>query len=147
MPRKLPILLALLVVAAPAAAQVLNNPQDVTRCLCADRAVKMLADEVDARKRIYDDVQQQIRSLDLDLERRRQTMNVNDAAQVEAYRERFDRRSEVSARLSGEVGADYRNAVDRYNRAVAQYNDGCVGRILDSAVVAAVTPTLMCPAP
>lgn len=147
MPRKLPILLALLAGAAPAAAQVLSNPQDVTRCLCADRAVKILADEVAARKRIYEDTQQQVHSLDLDLERRRQTMNVNDDAQVQAYRERFDQRNDLAARLSGEIGADYRTAVERYNRAVAQYNDGCVGRILDSSVVAAVTPNLVCPAP
>jgi TolA-binding protein len=147
MSRKLPILLALLAFAAPAAAQILTSPQDVTRCLCADRAVKMLAEEVAARKRMYDDVQQQVHSLDLDLDRRRQTMNVNDEAQVQAYRDRFDQRSGLSARLAGEIGADYRTAVERYNRAVAQYNDGCVGRILDSGVVAAVTPTLVCPTP
>lgn len=147
MPRKLPILLTLLVFAAPASAQVLSTPQDVTRCLCADRAVKVLGDEVAARKRIYDDVEQQIHSLDLDLERRRRSMNVDDPAQVQAYRERFDQRSDLSARLSGELGSDYRSAVARYNRAVAQYNDGCVGRILDSGTVEAVKPTLTCPTP
>src|SRR5690349_3488650 len=122
MSRKLPTLLALLVVAAPAGAQVLNSPQDVTRCLCAERAVTVLNDEVAARKRMYDDVQQQLRSLDLDLERRRQTMNVNDPSQVAEFRERFDQRSALSARLSGDLGADYRTAVEQYNRAVAQYN-------------------------
>jgi hypothetical protein len=140
-------LLALLAIATPAAAQVLSNPQDVTRCLCADRSVKILGEEVAARKRIYDDTQQQIQALDVELDRRRQSMNVNDAAQVEAFRERFDQRSELAARLSGDVAGDYGVAVERYNRAVAQYNDGCVGRILDSGVVAAVTPTLACPVP
>lgn len=147
MSRKLPIFLAVLVIAAPAAAQVLTNPQDVTRCLCADNAVKMLGEEVAARKRIYDDTEQQLRSLDLDLERRRQSMNVNDAAQVEAFRERFDQRNDLAARLGGDITADYSAAVERYNRAVAQYNNGCVGRILDSGVVAAVKPTLACPVP
>jgi hypothetical protein len=147
MSRKSPILLALLLAATPAAAQLLTDPQDVTRCLCADRAVRILGDEVAARKRIYDDLQQQVQALDLELERRRRTMNVNDQAEVEAYRERFDQRSALSARLSGEVGSDYRGAVERYNRAVAQYNSGCVGRILDSRVVAQVEPNLVCPAP
>ena len=107
----------------------------------------MLGDEVAARKRIYDDQQQQLQALDLDLERRRRTMNVNDPAQVEAYRNRFDQRSALSAQLSGEVASDYRNAVERYNRAVAQYNNGCVGRSLDSRVVSQVQPNLACPVP
>jgi hypothetical protein len=145
MPYKLQILLALLAIATPAAAQVLSNPQDVTRCLCADRAVKMLGEEVAARKRIYDDTQQQIGALDRELEQRRQSMNVGDPAQVQAFRDRFDQRSELAARLNTDIGADYGIAVERYNRAVAQYNDGCVGRILDSGVVAAVRPTLSCP--
>jgi hypothetical protein len=107
----------------------------------------MLGDEVAARKRIYDDQQQQLQALDLDLERRRRTMNVNDAAQVEAYRNRFDQRSALSAQLSGEVASDYRASVERYNRAVAQYNSGCVGRTLDSRVVSQVEANLACPVP
>jgi hypothetical protein len=107
----------------------------------------MLAEEVAARNRIYEDTRQQLAALDLDLERRRQTMNVDDPAQVEAYRERFDQRNGVFGRLNGEVTANYAAAVERYNRAVAEYNNGCSGRILDSGVVAAVTPTLACPPP
>jgi hypothetical protein len=136
-----------LAAAAPAGAQLLSSPQDVVRCLCADRAVKMLGDEVAARKRLYDDTSQQLRAVELELERRRQNTNVEDAAAVDAFRERLDQRNALSARLSGELAADYETAVERYNRAVAAYNDGCVGRILDSGVVASVTPTLSCPVP
>jgi hypothetical protein len=145
MPLKLPIFLTVLAIATPAVAQVLSTPQDVARCLCADRAVKMLGEEVAARKRIYDDTQQQVNALDRELEQRRQSMNVNDPAQVQAFRDRFDQRSDLAARLGTDIGADYGIAVERYNRAVAQYNEGCVGRILDSGVVAAVRPTLACP--
>lgn len=147
MPRKLPTFAAFLAIATPVAAQVLNDPQDVARCLCAERAVETLGDELAVRKRIYDDLRQQLETIDRDLERRRQTIDVNDEAQVNAFRERFDQRSTLSARLSGEVDSDYRTAVERYNRAVAQYNDGCIGRILDANVVETVRPTLVCPAP
>lgn len=141
------MLVAFLAIATPAAAQVLNDPQDVARCLCAESAVKTLGDELAVRKRIYDDTRQQLRSIDRDLEQRRQTIDVNDEAQVNAFRERFDQRSALASRLSGEIDSDYRIAVERYNRAVAQYNDGCIGRVLDANVVASVRPTLVCPAP
>ncbi|MBX6368762.1 MAG: hypothetical protein IRZ04_12315 [Rhodospirillales bacterium] len=147
MPLKLPILVAFFALATPVAAQVLNDPQDVARCLCAESAVKTLGDELAVRKRIYDDARQQLQSIDRDLEQRRQTINVNDEAQVNAFRERFDQRSALAARLSGEIDADYRTAVERYNRAVAQYNEGCIGRVLDANVVNSVRPTLVCPAP
>lgn len=141
------MLVAFLAIATPAAAQVLNDPQDVARCLCAESAVKTLGDELAVRKRIYDDTRQQLQSIDRDLEQRRQTIDVNDEAQVNAFRERFDQRSALASRLSGEIDSDYRIAVERYNRAVAQYNDGCIGRVLDANVVASVRPTLVCPAP
>jgi hypothetical protein len=150
MAHKLPILLVLSVAAlatTPVGAQVLSAPQDVVHCLCADRTMTMLNEELAARKRIYDDTSQQLNALDLDLERRRQTMNVEDPAQVDAYRAQFDRRDQLRALLTGSVGADYQNAVERYNRAVAVYNSDCSGRVLDSGVVAAVTPTLACPVP
>lgn len=147
MPRKSAILLVLLAIGTPAAAQILNDPQDVARCLCAENGVKTLGDELAVRKRIYDDVRQQLQSIDRDLEQRRQSINVNDEAQVAAFRERFDQRSALAARLSGEIDPDYRIAVERYNRAVAQYNESCIGRVLDANVVASVRPTLVCPAP
>jgi hypothetical protein len=136
-----------LVSAMPVGAQVLTAPQDVIRCLCAERAVKMLDEELAARKRIYDDTRQRLNEMESALERRRQAMNVNDPAQVDAYREQFDQHSELSARFSGGISADYAAAVERYNRAVAEYNNGCSGRILDSGVVASVRPTLSCPVP
>jgi hypothetical protein len=147
MSRYFPALFALCLAAAPAGAQVLTAPQEVARCICADRAVKMLGEEVAARNRIYEDLRQQLASADAELDRLRQTMNVNDPAQVDAFRAKFDQRNQLFGRSSGEAAGDYRTTVERYNRAVAEFNNNCSGRILDSGVIASVTPTLACPVP
>src|SRR4051794_21410732 len=77
--------------AGPAGAQVaapspmIVSPQEVGACLCLERAVSQLSDEVLARHRICEEQRRQLEQLDGELAERRARLKVNDTAQVDAF--------------------------------------------------------------
>ena len=77
----------------------------------------------------------------------RQSMNVENAAEVAAFRQLLDRRNATFDALNRDAVFDLNTAVDRYNRTAADYNQRCYARAFDPAVTAAVRQSLVCPAP
>jgi hypothetical protein len=131
----------------PSTPGLLVEPGDVRQCLCLERGVGALNQEVGARGRIYEDGARELQQLDADIERRRQSMNTENAAEVDAFRQMFDRRQALYARVNNELIGDYQATVERYNRSVASFNQTCSGKSYYPPTVAAVQPTLSCPAP
>jgi hypothetical protein len=135
--------------ALPAAAQgqtVLTSPQAITNCLCMEFSVNTLAADVAARQRMYEDAKRNFESLDAEVDRQRQTMNPNDPAQVEAFRQLLDRRDEARTRFVGEATPEYSAQVEEYNRRVGAFNQRCGGKSYDGNVLAQVRQSLVCPA-
>ena len=135
--------------AFPAAVQaqaVLTSPQAITDCLCMEFAVNTMANDVSARQRMYDDAKRAYEQLDAEVERRRQTMNPNDPAQIAALRQLLDQRDQARARYAGEATPEYSAQVEEYNRRVANFNQRCGGKSYDGNVLAQVRQSLVCPA-
>jgi hypothetical protein len=126
---------------------LLSTPEAVRTCLCLEQAVNALAREVTDRKNAYDRQRDELNRLDAELASRRQTMNVNDPAEVAAYAQLYDRRNAAYDATNREAAGAYGSAVDRYNRRVADYNTTCANHAYDTTIVAQVRPTLSCPAP
>jgi hypothetical protein len=126
---------------------LLVDPGDVRQCLCLERSVSALNQEVGAKGRAYEDSQRELQQLDAEISRRRQSMNTENAADVEAFRQLFDRRQALYGRVHGELIGDYQATVARYNQSVAGFNQNCSGKSYHPPTVAAVQPTLSCPAP
>ena len=133
--------------ATPAIPGLLVDPAEVRQCLCLERDVGTGNQEVAARGRMYEDGVRELQQLDAEIERRRQSMNTDDVAAVESFRQMFDRRQALYGRVNGELIGDYQRTVERYNRAVAGFNQFCTGKAYHPPTVAAVQPTLSCPAP
>jgi hypothetical protein len=132
----------------PAAAQiVLHTPQEISNCLCLERSVANLANDVLARNRIYEERRRQLDQLEADLAAKRSSMNVNDATQVEQFRQLLDRRNQAVDQFARETTPDYSSSVEQYNRKVADYNTMCSGKAYDPDVLASVRPSLTCPGP
>jgi hypothetical protein len=134
---------------SPAAAQaqtVLTSPQEITECLCMEFSVNTMASDVAARQRIYDDAKRSYEALDAEVNERRQSMNPNDPAQVEAFRQLLDRRDAARVRFVGEATPEYSTQVEEYNRRVAAFNQRCGGKSYDGNVLARVRQSLVCPA-
>ena len=142
--------LALTALAGPAArAQapaVISSPQEVAACLCLEQSVSSLATEVLARNRIYEEKRQALEQLEQQISEMRQKMNVNDVAQVDAFRQLLDRRNAAQAEFADQVTPEYAALVERYNRRVSDFNTQCGSRAYDPAALASVRANLSCPA-
>jgi hypothetical protein len=132
---------------APAMPVLLVDPVQVRQCLCWERDVNTGTQEIAVRRGAYEDAVRELQQLDAEIERRRQSMNTDDAAAVESFRQMFDRRQALYGRVHGELIGDYQQTIARYNRAVAGFNQSCSGRLYHPPTVAAVQPTLSCPGP
>ena len=132
---------------APGIPGLLVDPNEVRQCLCLERGISTGNQEVGARGRLYEDGVRELQQLDAEIERRRQSMNTDDVAAVESFRQMFDRRQALYGRVNGELIGDYQQTVERYNRAVAGFNTSCSGKSYHPPTVAAVQAALSCPAP
>jgi hypothetical protein len=151
--RALSAMVAVAAFAAPLAeaqvaqpAPVITSPQEVAGCLCLERNVSTLANEVLARNRIYEEKRLALEQLESEVAAQRARMNVNDVAQVDAFRALLDRRNAVQAEFATQVTPEYASVVDNYNRQVSDFNARCGTRSYDTTVLASVRANLVCPA-
>ena len=148
------ILIGTLLVAAggaavsPAAAQgLINDPTAIGQCLCERQRLDALHQTMDQRRQSYESGQQNLASLDRDLEARRSSMNVTDQTQVDAYKQLLQRHDSAAATLSNSLIPDYNAAVARYNAARSSYDAGCAGKSFDQTAYDRVEASLSCPKP
>jgi hypothetical protein len=142
--------LGLIAVFAPgvAMAQVVPVPPEVAEinaCLCLQQAVSTLSADMTAKKQALDAVTRQLADLDSQLARERSTLNVNNGDAVANYKALLERRDAAYRQSIGPVHADATQSTARYNARVNEYNARCANRPFNSAIVAQVQPTLVCP--
>lgn len=127
--------------------EVERSPEQIRGCLCQERALATLNAEVQNQSRLYEDKRQAFQQLDNQVQTARPKVNVNDRAEVEAFKRLLERRDAAADTLAGEATRSYSEAVTRYNKAVASYNSGCAGKAYDPDQLAEIRRTLSCPTP
>jgi len=127
------------------AQQLLVSPTAVAACLCQEQSVAALSNEVANAHRGYEERRREIEDLNLRIEQGRGRVNVNNPAEVDAFKQLLDRRDQAQARFSDEVAPNYAALVARYNQAVNGFNGNCSGRAYESAALAQARSNLVCP--
>jgi uncharacterized protein YukE len=122
-------------------------PDEVRACLCREQAVTTLNGEVQAQSRAYEEKRQSFETLDKQVQTSRPQVNVNNQADVDAFKRLLERRDEAADVLAGPATRSYAEAVQHYNQAVSDYNSTCAGRAFDPDQLAAQKRNLSCPKP
>jgi hypothetical protein len=129
------------------AQELVRSPEQIRDCLCGEQSVAALNTEVQNQSRLYEDKRQAFQQLDQQVQAARPRVNVNNKAEVDAFRGLLARRDAAADALAGEVTRSYADAVTRYNRAVGDYNGGCAGKAYDPDQLAELRRNLSCPKP
>lgn len=132
---------------APADAQVLRAPGEVRDCVCKDQSVAVLNDRVQAERRNYEEKRKAFEALDQQVQSGRAKVNVNNPADVDAFKRLLEQRDAAADELAGPVAQSYAATVERYNQAVAGYNASCAGKAFDPEQLNEQKRNLSCPAP
>jgi multidrug resistance efflux pump len=113
--------------------------------LCLQQAVATLSAEMNAKKQALDAVTRQLADLDAQLASERSTLNVNNPDAVARYKALLEQRDAAYRQSIGPIHADATQATARYNARVNEYNARCANRPFNSAIVAQIQATLVCP--
>jgi len=139
--------LTLAAAASPAAAQIVRSPDEIRACLCKEQSVAALNQNVQNEARAYEDKRRAFETLDKQVQSSRATVNVNNSADVDAFKRLLDQRDTAADSLAGPATKSYAEAVQRYNQAVTDYNGSCAGKSFDADAMAEQKRTLSCPRP
>ena len=126
---------------------VVRSPDEIRACVCKEQSVSALNGDVQTQSRAYESQRQAFDALDKAVETGRPKVNVNNPADVEAFKELLEKRDAAGDTLAGSATHSYADAVQRYNQAVADYNASCAGKAFDPDQIAAVKQNLSCPKP
>ena len=129
---------------AGANAQVLRSPSEVHDCLCLEQSVATLNARVQSERSLYEAKRKEFEALDQQVQSGRPKVNVNDPADVEAFKRLLEQRDAAADGLAGPVTESYGAAVERYNESVADYNAGCAGKAFDPVQLAEQKRDLIC---
>ena len=132
--------------AFPAVAQTLmRTPQEISQCLCQNRAVDALRAAMDQQFRVYEESRQRYAALEGQVDAVRARMDVRDREQIESFQRLLDQRDAAQRQFQDEATPAYAAVVDRYNAAVNAYNTICAYAVFDPTVLAQVQKALYCP--
>ncbi|HEX5319272.1 MAG TPA: hypothetical protein VFW46_08945 [Stellaceae bacterium] len=109
------------------------------------RSMERASAEMTAKRNGLDQVNDQLKRADAELERERGALNVNDPQAVAQFRQKLEQRDALFRRSNGAIVADVTAAVQRYNDRVNAYNRNCANRPFDSLLQSQVQATLSCP--
>ena len=143
--------LAWLAFAAPVAAQYpsVEPPsveiQAARNCLCLEQAVGDSRFELQVRNGLYEKAKVDADSLEAEVARTRPTVNVDDRAQIDAFRDLLDRADKARTNYQLTAVPEQQRAVARYNASVDQLNASCKGRSFSTYAWAAARKDLVCP--
>ena len=129
------------------AQELVRSPEQIRDCLCRERSVAALNGDVQNQSHVYEDKRQAFQQLDKQVQAARPRVNVNNQADVDAFKRLLERRDAAADALAGDVTRSYADAVSRYNQAVVSYNGSCAGKAYDPDQLAELRRSLSCPKP
>jgi len=132
---------------APASAQLISDPEAIQSCLCNERQMTALSDEMHQQQRLYEERRQALQQLDEAVRTRRAQIDVYNNAEIDAFKQLLSQRDQAADDFAGAVTQNYAEAVNRYNQSVSAYNGSCAGRAYDSTRLALAQQNLFCPKP
>lgn len=130
---------------APVATGGVADGRAIAGCLCAQRRLQGLHQAAAEANRAFKEARIRLDELNRRMSAGNAAVDVNDPAQVDAQRALVEADERSTARLQNTLLPAAQAAVDRYNKAVGDYNAACAGRLMDRAAFAAVSQTLACP--
>lgn len=136
-----------LVLAGAAYAQTPPEAAEIGRCVCMDREVQRLSADMAAKTAALHRLDQRVAALTARLQRERRTIDVNDPAAVERFKELLEERDAVRKRSVGDVWKAADDAVRRYDAVVQEYNGSCAHRLFDSVLLHQIQATATCSEP
>jgi hypothetical protein len=128
------------------AQEVTTSLSAVQECLCAQRAVSVLGDEMRRARQRDDQMHDRVNAMTRDVEEARGRVNTDRRDDIEAFSAMLSRRDQAAQSLRHE-DERYSAAVSRYNGAVEQSNRACLGRLFDQEEIESVKTTLVCSRP
>jgi len=132
--------------ALPASAQTLmRSPQQISQCLCQNRAVDALKAATDRQFRLYEESRQRYAALEGQVDAVRARMDVRDREQIESFQRLLDQRDAAKRDFDERATTAYAAIVDQYNASVSAYNTMCANAQFDPTVLAKVQQGLYCP--
>lgn len=134
-------------VALSASAQqiLMRSPQQISQCLCQNRAVDALKAAMDQQFRVYEESRQRYAALESQVDTVRARMDVRDRDQIESFQRLLDQRDAAAHQFQDEATPAYAATVDHYNAAVSAYNTICANAVFDPVVLEQVQKALYCP--
>jgi hypothetical protein len=133
--------------AGAAAAQTMRVPDEVRACACKEQRVSSLNSEVMSQSSAYEAKRQAFEALDKQVETARPLVNVRNQADIENFKQLLTRRDAAADALADAANQSYADSVQRYNDAVADYNNSCAGKAFDPQMMAELKRTLTCAKP
>ena len=114
-------------------------------CLCLERAVDDSAFDQQVRNGLYEKSKADAEALEAEVARTRPTVNVDDRAQIDAFRSLLDRADKARSNYQLTAVPDQQRAVARYNASVEALNAACKGRSFSTYAWTAARRDLVCP--
>jgi hypothetical protein len=128
------LVLGLIFVATPAPAQYAPTEPPAAEvaaarnCLCLQRAVSERRFDLDVRQGLFEKSVADVQSIERQVEQTRPTVNVENPAQIDAFRSLLARADAARSHYERVAVPEQQQAVQRYNESVQQLNAACQGR-------------------
>ncbi len=115
------------------------------RCLCLEQSVQDSRFELDVRNGLFQRSQDDTQALEREVESRRPKVDVNDRAQIDAFRDLLDRAAAARTNYEQVAVPDQQRAVARHNAAVGALNAACSGKSFSTYAWEAARKLPACP--
>jgi hypothetical protein len=131
--------------AAPGDADsVLTDPKDIAACLCLEQSISARAAEMRSLGAVYNEETRQLADMNADIDRRRPLVNVQDQAQIDAFKVILEQRDQALDKYQWSTLPKYQASVARYNEKVDVMVKMCSGHPLDQVALDQVKQKLTC---
>lgn len=122
---------------------LVTDPREVAACLCLDRALPRLANELTLRRLDWEAAVRRVDDLEAAVDdRRRIVMTEEDRDALRVLLSELD--GAVALRDLSALPL-YQSIVTRYNNRVVEHTERCALRVIDPFVAEKVRPNLVCP--
>jgi len=131
--------------AQDAGSKIFLSPEETRECICLEDQVGGMRADLDAAKQAREGVAAEYARLDALVEQARDTIDVNDEAEVDSFRRMFNRREELRQQLSV-ASQPYDRLIGRYNKIAMTYNSQCANKKMFKVNVDAARANPQCEA-
>jgi hypothetical protein len=123
---------------------VLTDPKEIAFCLCLEQSLAARAAEMRSLGSVYTEETQQLAAMNADIDRRRPLVDVQNQAQIEAFKTVLEQRDQALDKYQWSTLPKYQASVVRYNEKVDIMLKRCSDHPLDQAALDQAKQRLVC---